>query len=165
MPAEMIFRADDVPALLAMVRGTVAAEGHTSAMLTALATRLDEHRVQLGHMRADQRQATESIMATIDQLVARVREQSGTVASLTTFVHGLEQQIRDALAGVTLPSHVQAGIDAAFAGVDSNTQAIADAIDSDPNTPAAPTPAPAPAPAPAPEPEPDDGEPTDSAVR
>lgn len=80
-------------------------------------------------------------MATLDDLVQKVSEQSGTIASLQTFVSGLEQQIADALAGVTLPPAVQDKVDQVFAQLGSNTQAIADAIDNDPNTPATPTPA------------------------
>lgn len=77
-------------------------------------------------------------MATLDDLVDKVSEQSGTIDSMTTFVAGLEQQIKDALAGVTLPPAAQAKVDALLNGLTSNTQKIADAIDNDPNTPAAP---------------------------
>lgn len=77
-------------------------------------------------------------MATLDDLVQKVSDQSGTIDSMSTFISGLEQQIKDALAGVTLPPAAQAKVDAVFDQLGNNTQKIADAIDNDPNTPAQP---------------------------
>jgi hypothetical protein len=77
-------------------------------------------------------------MATLDDLVQKVSDQSGTIDSMSTFIAGLEQQIKDALAGVTLPPAAQAKVDAVFDALGNNTQKIADAIDNDPNTPPAP---------------------------
>jgi len=80
---------------------------------------------------------------TIDDLVTAVAAQTGEVASLTAFIAGLEQQLRDALANVTLSPETQAKVDAVFAGVTANSQAISDAIASNPGAPTPPAPAPA----------------------
>lgn len=59
-------------------------------------------------------------MATLDQVLADVAEESTQIDSLSAFVAGLKQQIADALAGTTLPPAVQAKVDAVFAGVEAN---------------------------------------------
>ncbi len=76
-------------------------------------------------------------MATIDDLIAKVREQAGVVQSMQVFVRGLEQQVKDALAGSTLTPQTQAKLDQVFGEVSTNTKAISEAIDADPNTPQA----------------------------
>jgi len=75
------------------------------------------------------------IMATLDELITKVDEQTGQVASMKTFIAGLEQAIKDALSGVTLPPAVQAKVDKVFGDVGKNTQEIVDAIDNNPDTP------------------------------
>lgn len=76
----------------------------------------------------------------VQELVDAVAAQTGTIESMKAFIAGLEQQIKDALSGVTLPAEVEAALGDVFNAIKSNTQAVADAIDNDPNTPAAPTP-------------------------
>jgi hypothetical protein len=77
----------------------------------------------------------ETAMATLQDLVDATSAQSGEIASMKTFIAGLEQAIKDALSGVTLPPDAQAKVDGVFANVTANTQQIKDAIDNDPDTP------------------------------
>lgn len=74
--------------------------------------------------------------ATLQDLVDKVSDQTGKIASMTTFVAGLEQAVKDALAGEHLSPESQTKLNQLFSQITDNTQAIADAIDSDPNTPA-----------------------------
>jgi altronate dehydratase len=76
------------------------------------------------------------IMADIDQVIADIAEEKTQIASLSVLTASLKQQVADALSGVTLPPAVQAKIDAAFAGVEANKQAVVDAINE--NTPQQP---------------------------
>jgi hypothetical protein len=67
-------------------------------------------------------------MATLDQILDKVTQETTDIGSLKVFIAGLKQQIADALAGVTLPPAVQAKVDAVFAGVAANDQAVVDAM-------------------------------------
>jgi len=78
------------------------------------------------------------IMATLDELIGKVDEQTGQVASMKTFIAGLEQAVKDALSGVNLPPAVQAKVDKVFGDVSKNTDEIVAAIDNNPDTPPAP---------------------------
>lgn len=73
-------------------------------------------------------------MATLDDVLNKVTEQSGTINSMKVFIAALEQQVRDALNGVTLPPEAQRKLDLVFTGLDQNNRRIAAAIDNDPNT-------------------------------
>src|ERR1700730_6653838 len=93
----------------------------------------------------------EKMMATLDQVLAAVTDESTQLDSLSTLIAGLKQQVADALAGTTLPAAVQAKVDAVFAQAETNKGKIATAISA--NTPAANIPPPAagpPVPVPAP---------------
>jgi len=78
-------------------------------------------------------------MATLEQVISDVQDESTQIDGLSTLTAGLKQQLADALAGVTLPPAVQAKVDAVFAGVEANKQKVVDAINA--NTPAAAPPA------------------------
>lgn len=84
----------------------------------------------------------ERIMATIDEVLADVTEESSKIDSLVVFIAGLKQQIADALAGVTLPPAVQAKVDQVFAAVEVNKAKVVAAMEA--NTPPAPEPPPQP---------------------
>lgn len=73
----------------------------------------------------------ESLMATVDQIIAEVKAQTTQLDNLNTFVEGLQKQIKD----LQLNQADQAKIDALFAAVKQNDQKIADAFTE--NTPAA----------------------------
>ena len=75
--------------------------------------------------------------ATLNDLVGKVQEQTGTVNSMKAFIAGLEQQIKDALSGERLSPEAQTKVNQIFSQLTQNTQEVADAIDSDPNTPPA----------------------------
>jgi hypothetical protein len=77
-------------------------------------------------------------MASLDEVLSDVADEKTQIAGLSTLTAGLKQQLADALSGTTLPPAVQAKVDAVFAGVEANKQAVVDAINV--NTPAAPTP-------------------------
>lgn len=79
-----------------------------------------------------------TIMATLDQIVTDVQDESTQIDGLSTLTAGLKQQLADALAGTTLPPATQAKIDAVFAGVEANKAKIVTAINA--NTPAAAVP-------------------------
>lgn len=75
----------------------------------------------------------EKIMASLDDIKAKVAEQKTLIGSLTTFVQGLESQI-SAIPGLT--AEQQAAIDQIFQDVSDNDAAITAAMAT--NTPAAP---------------------------
>ena len=77
------------------------------------------------------------LMATLDDILADVSAESSQIDGVTTLISGLEQQIADALSGTTIPPAVQAKIDAAFAGMQTNDAKIAAALAA--NVPPAPT--------------------------
>jgi predicted choloylglycine hydrolase len=79
-------------------------------------------------------------MASLDQVLQDVSDESTQIDGLSTLTAGLKQQLADALAGVTLPPAVQAKVDAVFSGVEANKQKVVDAINA--NTPAATPPNP-----------------------
>lgn len=81
-------------------------------------------------------------MPTLDQILTDVADESTQIDSLSTLTAGIKQQLADALAGTTLPTAVQAKIDAVFAGVEANKGKVVAAINA--NTPAPPAPPPAP---------------------
>lgn len=74
----------------------------------------------------------------MQDVIDAVAAQRGDINSMKVFVAGLEQAVRDALSGVTLPPSVEAALDTVFTDVKSNSQEIKDAIDNDPATPATP---------------------------
>jgi len=74
--------------------------------------------------------------ATIDDILKAVEQERTLEASLITLVNGLQQQLHDALAGVTLPPAVQAKLDAALQNINANSTALSTAIAA--NTPVAP---------------------------
>ena len=82
----------------------------------------------------------ESIVATLDQILADVTDESTAIDSIVTLITGLKQQVADALAGTTLPPAVQAKVDAIFTAAESNKAKIAAALAA--NVPPAPTPSP-----------------------
>ena len=80
----------------------------------------------------------DKIMATLQQIVDEVAAQTTTVASLSTFIKGLEDQL-SALPGLTAAQ--QAQIDTIFANVDANTKSVAAAMVANvPVVPPAPVP-------------------------
>jgi hypothetical protein len=75
------------------------------------------------------------IMASLDDVLTDVTAEGTQIDSLSTLTAGLAQQLKDALAGTTLPASVQAKVDAVFAGVEANKGKVIAAINA--NTPAA----------------------------
>ena len=75
------------------------------------------------------------LMASLDEILADVTEETTTIASVQTLLDGLQKQIADALSGVVIAPTVQAKIDAVFSGVEANKAALAAAIAA--STPAA----------------------------
>lgn len=88
----------------------------------------------------------EKFMPTLDQILTDVADESTQIDSLSTLTAGIKQQLADALAGTTLPTAVQAKIDAVFAGVEANKGKVVAAINA--NTTAAAQPPATPPPAP-----------------
>jgi predicted choloylglycine hydrolase len=76
-------------------------------------------------------------MATLDELLQDVSDESTQIDSLATLTAGLKQQLQDALSGASLPPAVQAKVDAVFAAVDANKGKVVDAINAN-TTPATP---------------------------
>lgn len=70
-------------------------------------------------------------MATLDDVLAKVAEQKTQVESLVALIAGLKQKLADALATVpppAVPAELQSKIDAVFADLASNSDAIISAI-------------------------------------
>jgi hypothetical protein len=78
----------------------------------------------------------ETMMATLDEVLADVTAESTDIASLSALIDGLRQQVADALAGTTLPPATQAKVDAIFTAAEANKAAIAKALAA--NTPPTP---------------------------
>jgi molybdopterin-guanine dinucleotide biosynthesis protein A len=74
---------------------------------------------------------------TLDSVLADVQTETTLIGSLSTLTSGLKAQLDAVLAG-NLTAAQQAQVDAIFAAVESNKQAVTDAITA--NTSAAPTP-------------------------
>lgn len=70
----------------------------------------------------------EAIMATLDQVLQDVTDESTAIDSISTLIDGLKQQIADALSGATLPPAVQSKVDAIFAQAETNKAKIAAAL-------------------------------------
>lgn len=82
----------------------------------------------------------EKIVATLDEILADVTAESTALDSVAALITGLQQQLADALAGLTLPPGVQAKIDSVFAQAESNKAKIAAALAA--NVPPPPPPGP-----------------------
>jgi hypothetical protein len=98
---------------------------------SAIAQKLDRIAAALTQLGTD-------IMATLEQILADVTDESTRIDSLVALLNGIEQQLKDLLTGVVIPSQVQAKIDALFDGVEANKAKVQAAIDA--NTPPAPAP-------------------------
>jgi hypothetical protein len=70
----------------------------------------------------------ETMMATLDDVLADVTAETTQIASLSALIDGLKQQVADALAGATLPPATQAKIDEIFTAAEANKAAIAKAL-------------------------------------
>lgn len=77
----------------------------------------------------------DTIMATIDEVLADVQQESTLDDSIITLLQNIKAQL-DALLAGNLPPEVQAKVDEIFAQVEANKQKVADAITA--NTPPAP---------------------------
>lgn len=75
-------------------------------------------------------------MATIDDVVKDVTDESTVEDGLITLTTDIKTQLDAALAGTTVPPAVQAKIDAVFTQLETNKAKLAAAITA--NTPAAP---------------------------
>jgi hypothetical protein len=84
------------------------------------------------------RRMEDTMAKTLDDVIADIEELGTKEEGLIALVNNLEQQVKDALAGVTLPPEVQTKIDTAFEAVEARKQAIQDAIDA--GTPPSPPP-------------------------
>lgn len=70
----------------------------------------------------------EAIMATLDEVLTEVTEESGRLDSIQALIDGIKQQLADALAGTTLPTAVQAKVDQVFAHLGANRGKIDKAL-------------------------------------
>ena len=73
------------------------------------------------------------IMATLDDVLAVVTEEAGQIDSMIALITGLQKQLADALAGITLPAQVQAKVDAIFVQAKADSDKIVQAVNA--NTP------------------------------
>lgn len=81
-------------------------------------------------------------MASLDEVLKDVTDESTQLDGIGTLITGLQQQVKEAMANSGISAADQAKIDAIFAAAESNKQKIATALSA--NTPAS---APAAAPA------------------
>ena len=77
----------------------------------------------------------DTIMATLDQVLADVQEETTLISGISTLVDGLKTQLADALANAGLSPAVQAQVDQIFATAEANKAALAVALTA--NTPPA----------------------------
>lgn len=66
----------------------------------------------------------ETLMATIDQVLADVTDENTRLDSLTTLLAGIQQKLKDALAGIVVPADVQAKIDTVFTELEAHKAKI-----------------------------------------
>lgn len=100
---------------------------------------------QVAHIISNQ----ESIMATLDEVLQAVKDESTQEDSVVVLLQQLREQIAGLVAG-NLPPDVQAKVDAVFTGLQANKAKLAGAIANTGPNPPAPAPVPAPNPAPTP---------------
>lgn len=82
---------------------------------------------------------------TLDETLAAVTAESTKTDSIIALLSGIEQQLKDALAGTTLTPETQAKVDAIFDAATASSAKIDAAIAAGtPPAPPPPTPAPAP---------------------
>lgn len=75
------------------------------------------------------------IMASLDDVIQDMTDESTAIDGLSALVAGLKQQVADALAGTTLPPAIQAKVDAVFAAAEANKAKLAAALAANVPTP------------------------------
>jgi len=70
-----------------------------------------------------------ALMATLDDVLADVADESTKLDSLQTFVDGLKQMLAEALAGVKLSPAQQAKVDSIFDTVEANKAKVLHAME------------------------------------
>lgn len=87
-------------------------------------------------LRLSKLQNTETTkMDNLDALLADMKQQETQIDGISSMISGLQNSLNTALANVTIPSAVQAKIDAVFAAAETNKAKLAVALNS--GTPAA----------------------------
>ncbi len=89
----------------------------------------------------------EAMLASLDDILKDVTDESSQIDGLSTLISGLKDQLAAALAGTTLPPATQAKVDAIFAAAEVNRGKIADALNNNAGVTAPPTTPPPAAPA------------------
>lgn len=74
------------------------------------------------------RQLQEKSMATLDEILSDVTDETSMIDGLGTMIAGLRQQVADAVAKTGLSTDDQAKIDAIFAAAEANKARIATAL-------------------------------------
>ncbi len=105
-----------------------------NAKLTRLSTRL-------GAFQDQTQEEIEHVMASLDEVLNDVADESTRIDSLGTLIDGIKKQLDDALAGANLPPAVQAKVDGIFAAIEQNKTKVQAAIDRN-TTPEPPPPPP-----------------------
>lgn len=70
----------------------------------------------------------EAIMATLDEVLSEITDESTRLDSIQALIDGIKQQLADALSGTTLPPATQAKVDQVFAGLTTNKGKIDKAL-------------------------------------
>ncbi len=78
----------------------------------------------------------ETIMATLDEVLTDVTDESSRLDSISALIDGLKTQLADALAGTTLPPATQAKVDAIFTAAEANKAKIDKALNANVPPPA-----------------------------
>lgn len=97
---------------------------HLKAIAAAQATQLRQLAAIEGKLTA--------MAHSIDETLAAVADEDSKTDSLIALMNGVEQQLKDALAGTTVPPAVQAKIDAVFDSITNNATKVQSAIDAAP---------------------------------
>lgn len=113
--------------------------------LDAISTQLTDLAMQQARDRHDffaafnqMRKLQEKSMATLDQVLSDVTDESTVIDGVMTLVSGLRQQVADLLAKTGMSADDQAKVDAIFAAAEANKAKLGNALVS--NTPATPSP-------------------------
>jgi hypothetical protein len=123
---------------VALTYGTDAMEIHLHGPYDHSIARALEAAFETQHQHVTQ--ILRRIMATLDEVLAKVRENTTQIGSLNTLLDGLRQQVADVMSGARLPQAVQDKVNAIFDAAGEQSAAIVDTINE--NTPQAPPPTP-----------------------
>jgi hypothetical protein len=104
--------------------------------LSSIEGRLENIQRGLASLQRNTRKYGELEMATLQQVLQEVNDETSQIDGLGTLIAGLRKQVQDVTSGASLPPAVQNQIDQIFARAEANKQKIADALAANTEAPA-----------------------------